>query len=69
MTNICSVLTVLQVLDQDGVGELIKFAVERGRATRPDIKIGLCGEQGGEPKTVGFLHEVRREGVGGPGMG
>ncbi|KAG2490008.1 hypothetical protein HYH03_011474 [Edaphochlamys debaryana] len=47
-----------QVLDQDGVGELIKFAVERGRASRPDLKIGICGEQGGEPQTVAFLHEV-----------
>lgn len=47
-----------QVLDQEGVGELIRFAVERGRATRPDLKIGLCGEQGGEPQTVAFLHEV-----------
>ncbi|GLI61134.1 hypothetical protein VaNZ11_003409 [Volvox africanus] len=47
-----------QVLDQDGVGELIKFAVERGRASRPNLKIGICGEQGGEPKTVAFLHEV-----------
>ncbi|GLC41497.1 hypothetical protein PLESTB_001005100 [Pleodorina starrii] len=47
-----------QVLDQEGVGELIKFAVERGRATRPNLKIGICGEQGGEPKTVAFLHEV-----------
>eukprot|EP00983_Pelagomonas_calceolata_P045959 1139950-Pelagomonas_calceolata.AAC.1 len=39
----CSVC--LQVLDQDGVGELIKIAVERGRAARPDLKIGICGEQ------------------------
>lgn len=47
-----------QVLDQEGVGELIRFAVERGRATRPDLKIGICGEQGGEPMTVAFLHQV-----------
>eukprot|EP00198_Chlamydomonas_reinhardtii_P003602 XP_001692938.1 pyruvate phosphate dikinase [Chlamydomonas reinhardtii] len=47
-----------QVLDQEGVGELIRFAVERGRAARPDLKIGICGEQGGEPRTVAFLHEV-----------
>ncbi|KAF5827513.1 hypothetical protein DUNSADRAFT_538 [Dunaliella salina] len=45
-----------QVLDQDGVGELIKIAVERGRAARPDIKIGICGEQGGEPMSVAFVH-------------
>jgi phosphoenolpyruvate synthase/pyruvate phosphate dikinase len=54
-----------EVLDQDGVGELIKFAVERGRATRPDLKIGICGEQGGEPRTVAFLHEVCTVLVGG----
>lgn len=47
-----------QVLDQEGVGELIKFAVERGRTARPDLKIGICGEQGGEPRTVAFLHGV-----------
>jgi len=45
-----------QVLDQDGVGELIKIAVERGRAARPDLKIGICGEQGGEPMSVAFVH-------------
>ncbi|GFR52346.1 hypothetical protein Agub_g14892 [Astrephomene gubernaculifera] len=47
-----------QVLDQEGVGELIRFAVERGRTARPDLKIGICGEQGGEPNTVAFLHDV-----------
>lgn len=47
-----------QVLDQEGVGQLVKMAVERGRATRPDLKIGLCGEQGGEPLSVAFLHDV-----------
>jgi pyruvate,orthophosphate dikinase len=44
------------VLDTEGVGELIKIAVERGRAARPGLKIGLCGEQGGEPASVAFLH-------------
>ncbi|MEW5299832.1 MAG: hypothetical protein WDW36_002807 [Sanguina aurantia] len=47
-----------QVLDQEGVGELIKIAVQRGRAARPDLKIGLCGEQGGEPRSVAFLHTL-----------
>lgn len=40
------------------MGELIKIAVERGRKTRPDLKIGLCGEQGGEPRSVAFLHTL-----------
>ncbi|MCX8158417.1 MAG: pyruvate, phosphate dikinase [Candidatus Diapherotrites archaeon] len=47
-----------EVVDQEGVGELIKMSVERGRKTRKDLKIGICGEQGGEPKTVEFCHKV-----------
>ncbi len=47
-----------QVLDQSGVGRLLKYAVEQGRKTRPDIKLGICGEHGGEPKTVEFCHNV-----------
>ncbi|MDT8389517.1 MAG: pyruvate, phosphate dikinase [Lentisphaeria bacterium] len=47
-----------EVLDQTGVGKLVKMAVELGRSTRPDIKLGICGEHGGEPKTVGFCHQV-----------
>ena len=47
-----------QVLDQAGVGELVKIAVERGRSTRPDIKRGICGEHGGDPKTINFCHQV-----------
>jgi len=46
------------VLDQEGVGELIKMAVSRGRATRPNLKIGICGEHGGEPESVKFCHRV-----------
>jgi len=46
-----------QSIDQEGVGELIKLTVERGRKTRPDLKIGICGEQGGEPKSVEFCHK------------
>ena len=45
-------------LDQDGVGDLIKIAVERGRAARPDIKLGICGEHGGDPASIGFCHEA-----------
>jgi len=47
-----------QTIDQDGVGELIKITVERGRKTRKDLKIGICGEQGGEPASVAFCHKV-----------
>lgn len=47
-----------QVLDQEGVGQLIKIAVEKGRSTKPDLKIGICGEHGGEPKSVEFCHRV-----------
>ncbi len=41
-------------LDEEGVGELVKLAVERGRATKPDLKIGICGEHGGDPKSIAF---------------
>ncbi len=47
-----------EVLDQEGVGQLIKMAVERGRQTRKDIKLGICGEHGGEPSSVMFCHEA-----------
>ncbi|MDO5553937.1 MAG: pyruvate, phosphate dikinase [Planctomycetia bacterium] len=47
-----------QVLDQTGVGKLVKIAAEGGRATRPDIKLGICGEHGGEPSSVKFCHRV-----------
>ena len=47
-----------QSLDQVGVGELMKFAVERGRKTRPDLKVGICGEHGGDPKSVAFCHRI-----------
>ena len=47
-----------QVLDQTGVGSLMKIAVEKGRSTRPDIKIGICGEHGGEPSSVEFCHSL-----------
>jgi len=45
-------------IDVGGVGELVRMAVERGRAARPDIKLGICGEHGGDPTSVGFFHDV-----------
>ena len=45
-------------LDQDGVGKLVKMAAELGRKTRPDIKLGICGEHGGDPSTVIFCHNI-----------
>ncbi len=47
-----------EVLDRDGVGSLMKIAKEKGRATRPDLKIGICGEHGGEPSSVEFCHII-----------
>ncbi|MDC0307897.1 MAG: pyruvate, phosphate dikinase [Planctomycetaceae bacterium] len=47
-----------QTVDQPGVGKLMKIGVEGGRATRPDLKIGICGEHGGDPKSVFFCHEI-----------
>ena len=47
-----------QVLDQNGVGQLIKMAVEKGRSVRADLKCGICGEHGGEPTSVKFCHSV-----------
>jgi pyruvate,orthophosphate dikinase len=45
-------------LDQEGVGSLVRFGVEKGRATKPGLKIGICGEHGGEPSSVQFCHKV-----------
>ena len=47
-----------QVLDQEGVGQLVEIAVQKGRKTRPDLKIGICGEHGGEPSSVEFCHRA-----------
>jgi pyruvate,orthophosphate dikinase len=47
-----------QSLDQNGVGEMVKIAVEKGKATRPDVKLGICGEHGGDPSSVHFCHKV-----------
>jgi pyruvate,orthophosphate dikinase len=47
-----------QILDQSGVGQLIQMGVERGRKARKDLKVGICGEHGGEPSSVMFCHSV-----------
>ncbi|MGP3999461.1 pyruvate, phosphate dikinase [Streptomyces sp. 8N706] len=47
-----------ETIDRDGVGSLVRNAVEAGRATRPDLKLGVCGEHGGDPESVHFFHEV-----------
>jgi pyruvate,orthophosphate dikinase len=47
-----------EVLDEDGVGDLMRIAVERGRGVKPDLKLGICGEHGGEPRSVAFCHRL-----------
>jgi len=47
-----------QVLDRDGVGQLVRLGAERGRAARPGLKVGICGEHGGDPRSIAFCHEV-----------
>jgi pyruvate,orthophosphate dikinase len=47
-----------ETLDAEGIGRLVKIAVEEGRATRPDLKIGVCGEHGGDPESVHFFHHA-----------
>jgi pyruvate,orthophosphate dikinase len=47
-----------ETLDREGVGRLVRIAVEEGRKTRPDLKLGICGEHGGDPDSVHFFHEV-----------
>jgi pyruvate,orthophosphate dikinase len=47
-----------QVLDRDGVGQLVRMATEQGRKVRPDLKVGICGEHGGDPSSIHFCHEV-----------
>jgi len=49
---------VFQSIDEEGVGSLVKLAVEKGRKTKKDLKIGICGEHGGDPDSVGFCHRV-----------
>jgi pyruvate,orthophosphate dikinase len=43
-------------IDREGVGELVRIGVERGRKTRPNLKVGICGEHGGDPASVAFCH-------------
>jgi pyruvate,orthophosphate dikinase len=45
-------------IDRDGVGELVRIATERGRKVRPDLKLGICGEHGGDPASIAFCHEI-----------
>ena len=45
-------------LDETGVGELVKIGTERGRAARPGLKVGICGEHGGDPASIAFFHKV-----------
>ena len=47
-----------QSLDQEGIGELVRISCEKGRSTRPEIKLGVCGEHGGDPRSVHFFHRV-----------
>ena len=47
-----------QVLDQDGIGKLVKIAIKLGKKSRPKIKLGICGEHGVEPKSIAFCHNV-----------
>merc|ERR1711997_173334 len=47
-----------QVLDQEGVGQLVEMAVHKGRSVRPGLKCGICGEHGGEPTTVKYCHKI-----------
>jgi len=47
-----------QTLDQEGVGQLVEMGIQRGRASRPGLKVGICGEHGGDPKSIEFCHKV-----------
>jgi pyruvate,orthophosphate dikinase len=51
-------ISPFESIDRDGVGRLVRIAVEEGRAARPDLKVGVCGEHGGDPDSVHFFHEV-----------
>jgi pyruvate,orthophosphate dikinase len=47
-----------QVLDRDGVGQLVRLGAERGRSVKPNLKVGICGEHGGDPSSVEFCHQI-----------
>jgi pyruvate, orthophosphate dikinase len=49
-----------EALDRDGVGQLMQIAIEKGRSVRPDLKVGICGEHGGEPSSVEFCHKINQ---------
>jgi len=49
-----------QTIDRDGVGQLMKWAVENGRKTRPDLEVGICGEHGGDPDSIEFCHSINQ---------
>ena len=46
------------MIDRDGVGELVRIGIERGRKTRPHLEVGICGEHGGDPSSVEFCHAI-----------
>jgi len=48
-----------QTIDREGVGQLMRIAVEKGRAARPDLEVGVCGEHGGDPNSIEFCHDIR----------
>jgi pyruvate,orthophosphate dikinase len=47
-----------EVLDQEGVGELMKIGIQKGRSVKPNLQMGICGEHGGEPKSIYFAHKI-----------
>jgi pyruvate,orthophosphate dikinase len=47
-----------QVLDRDGVGQLVRMGTEKGRTSKPGMKVGICGEHGGDPQSIAFCHEI-----------
>ncbi|HKE55223.1 MAG TPA: putative PEP-binding protein, partial [Pyrinomonadaceae bacterium] len=47
-----------QVLDRDGVGQLVRMGTERGRSVKPQLKVGICGEHGGDPQSIAFCNEI-----------
>jgi pyruvate,orthophosphate dikinase len=47
-----------QVLDRAGVGQLVRMGTERGRSVKPDLKVGICGEHGGDPQSIAFCNEI-----------
>jgi pyruvate,orthophosphate dikinase len=49
-----------EALDRTGVGELMKIAIEKGRSVRPDLKVGICGEHGGDPSSIEFCHQINQ---------